>query len=408
MLAAPMPLNVLHISQSDVGGGSAYSARRIHVGLQRRGVCSRMLVGQKLASDPDVRRLKRNVGWRTLDRAVGSPLDALGLQYVLYPSSFGVAGDSWFREADVVQLYNTHGNYFSHTALPFLSRRKPIIWRLSDMWAFTGHVTYSYDCDRWRSGCGSCPYLGEYPALPRDTTALLWRIKRRAYARSKLTIVAPSRWIARLASESPLLGGFDVHHIPTGVDLERFATQDRAAARRRLGLDPERPVVLFSALDLSERRKGGGQLLEALAYLSDVDFQLVSAGTGTVEGAPRPVHALGRLDPADMPTAYAAADVFVLPSLAENLANATLEALACGTPCVCFDVGGVSDAVRHLETGYLAPAPDSRALAEGIRTLLADDELRARLGGAGRELMEREHDADAEAARFAELAGQLT
>ena len=94
-------------------------------------------------------------------------------------------------------------SYFSHTALPFLSRLRPVVWRLSDMWAFTGHVAYSYDCERWRHGCGSCPYLGEYPALSRDTTAALWRWKNAVYKRSKLTIVAPSRWIERLASREP-------------------------------------------------------------------------------------------------------------------------------------------------------------------------------------------------------------
>src|SRR5262249_35895693 len=156
----------------------ARSASRIHLGLQSLGVGSRMLVGQRHGSDPSVRPLKRSVVWRALDRACSTVTQPLDLQYVLYPSSFAVASDPWFREADVVQLYNVHGSYFSHVALPFLSRRRPIVWRLSDMWAFTGHIAYAHDCERWRLGCGSCPYLSGYPALTRDTTALLWRLKR--------------------------------------------------------------------------------------------------------------------------------------------------------------------------------------------------------------------------------------
>jgi glycosyltransferase involved in cell wall biosynthesis len=401
-----VPLSILHISQADAGGGSALSAARIHSGLKSLGHASRMLVGQRRTDSPDVRLLKRHAGWRALDRAVGTPLDRAGLQYVAYPSSFGVATDPWFRAADVVFLYNTHGSYFSHTALPLLTRSRPFVWRLSDMWSFTGHVAYAGDCERWRLGCGSCPYLEAYPALPRDTTALLWRIKRAVYRRSRLTLVAPSRWLARLAAESPLLGRFPVRHIPNGVDLDRFGPRDRGEARRQLGLDPERAVVLVSALDLSEQRKGAQLAAQAVRLLEGVDFNLVTAGEGTID-AGRPVRSLGRLQSDGMALAYAAADVFVLPALAENLPNAVLESLACGTPPVCFDVGGVGDAVRHLETGWLASQTTPRALAEGIRGLLEDDELRARIGRRAREVAETEYGAAREAAELAALAEEL-
>ncbi len=147
------------------------------------------------------------------------------------------------------------------------------------MWAFTGHVAYSYDCERWKHGCGSCPYLGEYPALSRDTTAALWRWKDEVYKRSRLTIVAPSRWIEGLAPESPLLSRFPVRRIPNGIDLDRFRPVDRA--RRRGGgwsCREEGPVVLFSAPDVSDRRKGGAVLNEALEHLHDEPFQLLLAG----------------------------------------------------------------------------------------------------------------------------------
>src|SRR5581483_10394712 len=171
----------------------------------------------------------------------------------------------------------------------------------------------------------------------------------------------PSTWLARLASESPLLGRFPVRLIPNGVDLELFRPVDRAEARALLGLEPDRPVVLHAALDLGERRKGAHVLEQALAHLDGVDFELVSAGRGRLAGATRPVRELGPLDRDRMALAYAAADAFVLPALAENLSNAVLEALACGTPSVCFDVGGVGDAVRHRETGWLAAEPTPAA-----------------------------------------------
>ncbi len=386
-------MNVLHISDSDAGGGSARSAYRIHTTLRDLGVGSRMLVGRPQTGDTDVRSIKRSRAWRAADRAFGTATDALDLQYVLYPSSFGVASDAWFREADVVQLYNTHGSYFSHSALPLLTARRPTVWRLSDMWPFTGHVAYSYDCERWRHGCGSCPYLTEYPLLRRDTSALLWRWKRSVYSRSRLTVVAPSRWIGQLAAESPLLGRFPQRWIPNGVDLETFAP-GRERARAELGVGGGRPVLLFSAPDLADRRKGRAVLDEALGRLRDLDYELLVHG-GRVETE------------AELARQYAAADVFVLPTLADNLPNAVIESMACGTPVVSFAVGGVSEAVRHLETGWLARAGDAEGLADGLRVLLTDPELRERLGRRGRAVAEREYRADLEAQRFLELYEEL-
>lgn len=358
-----------------------------------------MLVGQRHAGDADVRLLKRNAAWRAADRVCGAVTDALDLQYVLYPSSFGVALDPWFREADVVQLYNVHGSYFSHSALPLLSRRRPLVWRLSDMWAVTGHVAYAYDCERWRHGCGSCPYLGVYPKLDRDTTRLLYRWKDAVYARSRITVVTPSRWLDRIARESPLLGRFAVRRIPNGIDLGVFRPRPRAEARAALGLDPARPTLLWSAVDLDDRRKGGAEAAAAVARLGRVDVQLVVAGAGT---APPGTHMLGLLDDERLALAYSAADVLLLPALAENLPNAALESIACGTPVAAFDVGGMGDAVQDGTSGRLVPAGDVAALSAAIESLLEAD-LREECRG----LAEREFGAEREARAFADLYEEL-
>lgn len=398
---------VLHISAADAAGGAARSAARIHRGVRALGWRSRMLVGQRRSDDPDVRTLKRSALWRALDRPFSTLTDALSLQYLFLPSSFALVRDPWFRECDVVQLYNVHGSYFSHTALPSITSRRPLVWRLSDMWAMTGHVAYSYDCERWQHGCGSCPYLGEYPRLTRDTTAFLWRWKRRVYARSTLTLVAPSRWMESLARSSPLLRDFDVRRIPNGIDLERFRPRDRGEARHALGLDPAKRVVLFSALEAGDVRKGGAVLADALSRLDDLEFQLVVMGP-QASGFPREAHSLGTLhDDERIALAFAAADVYVLPTLAENLPNVALESIACGTPVVAFDVGGVPDAVRDGVSGLLAPLRDGAALAAHIQRLLADDELRTRLGAGARTLAEAEFGAEREARAFAALYEEL-
>ena len=362
-------VNVLHISESDAAGGAARTAYKVHKGLNASGHRSRMLVGRKVTGDDDIRRIKRSDLWRAADRACGEVLDRLDLQYVFYPSSFGVARDPWFRSADLVQLHNLHGSYFSFTALPMLTRRRPTVWLLQDQWAFTGHVAYSLDCERWRTGCGSCPYLAEYPRLRRDTTAFLWRLKRRVYERSRLTLIVPSRWMLELAQASPLVSGFPTERIPHGVETGVFRPQPQAEARRRFGLPLDRPVVLFSASDLNEPRKGLHLLVEALRRMDNPPL-LALAGAGNV---PHEVETawLGSIgDDALLAQAYSAADVLAVPTIADALTQTAIESIACGTPCVAFDRGGVTDVVEHGVTGIQARFGDVDELAKGIAAAL--------------------------------------
>jgi glycosyltransferase involved in cell wall biosynthesis len=393
-----LAINVLHISESDAAGGAARTAYKLHGGLNARGHRSRMLVGRKVTADAGVRRLKRNLGWRGIDRLTGGLLDRLDLQYVFYPSSFGVARDVWFREADLLQLHNLHGSYFSYTALPWLTRRRPTVWLLQDQWAMTGHVAYSLDCERWREGCGSCPYLGEYPRLRRDTTALLWRLKRGAYRRSRLTLIVPSRWMLELVQASPLLARFPVHRIPHGVDTDVFRPMPKLEARRQLGLPEDRPVVLFSASDLNEPRKGLHLLVHALTGMDDPPLLALAGGGEPPRGLDaRPLGLIE--DDQVLARAYAAADVLAVPTVADALTQTAIESIACGTPCVAFDRGGVTDVVTE-ETGYQARFGDIDDLARGLLVVL---EGRDRLAARCREIAEQEFTVDLQVQRYVEL-----
>ena len=170
-------MNIVHFSTSDSEGGSARSARRIHETLRRLGHQSHMLVGTKASHDPDAATVHGGGARRILDRLADEATLRLGLQYLWYPSGTRILAQPWVRDAAIIQIYNTHGGYLSHRLLPDLARLAPVVWRLSDMWAMTGHCAYAGPCERWRQGCGRCPDLARYPALPVDTTALLWRVK---------------------------------------------------------------------------------------------------------------------------------------------------------------------------------------------------------------------------------------
>ena len=403
-------MNILHLSTEYNLGGSGRAAYRIHSSLMRRGHTSRMLVSGLVHGASDAGPIWGSMPWRAADWLARRATDALSLQYLFLPSSWRLLRHPWFQAADVVQLYNTHGGYFSHSVLGVASRRKPFVWRLSDMWPLTGHCCYSYDCERWKTGCGACPLLNDEPALRADRTALLWRTKQRIYADANVTVVAPSRWIAGLAEQSPLVGHWPVQVIPNGLNLSVFRPIEQASARAVLGLPQDEDLVLFSSVETQAYRKGGTFVTEAVNALKGKTrkpFRLLVVGNRASEwetAVTVPVTAIETVkDDHLLAILYSAADLFVHPALADNLPNGVLESLACGTPVVAFDVGGVGEAVRPMETGYLARHKDAGDLSEGIKCLLDDPDLRRRLRVRCREVAEAEYDMALQTQRFEAL-----
>ena len=409
-----MTLSIVHFSTADGEGGSARSAHRIHSALRRRGHRSRMLVKYRVLEDEDVDtvagdgrllpiadRIAEGVAWR------------LGLQYQFMPSSRRLLRHPWLDKPDIIQLYNTHGGYFSHRLLPRLGRRAPIVWRLSDMWPMTGHCAYAGSCERWQVGCGQCPDLASYPPIGLDTTAFLWRQKRRLYRKVPITVVAPSSWIEGAVGKSPLFAGAQVRRIPNGLDLGIFRPLDRDAAREFLGVPRNLKAVLFAPHVAADNPRKGSDLMEkALASLGPRDdFVLLVAGVGAqqwVGRVPQRVIPLGYLrDDRLIAMANAAADCVAIPSSVENLPNGVIEAFACARPVVALDAGGLKDAVRSGETGILVPPGDVDSFGRAIDHLLGDDALRLRCGQQALAWAERECSAELEATRFEALYAEL-
>jgi glycosyltransferase involved in cell wall biosynthesis len=413
-------MNILHINTLDIEGGAARAMQRLHVGLQRLGQHSHVLVGVQAASDPDTAAVgPESAPFRGFaDKArdtIGLALETrFGLNGWAYRNSWHIPQFPAFREADVVHLHNLHGGYFNIHALPELARHKPLVWTLHDMWALTGHCAYSYGCEYWQAGCHDCPLLREPgrqivepPPTATDRTGAVWRAKRRLYRETPLHIVAPSRWLCGMVQQSILSAAASVQHIPYGVDLEVFQPLDRRAARRALDLPADATVVFASAAGLQNGRKGVAYLLEALEELASGEpIWLLTSGEQAelVRQAHRfNIRQLGYVDEQRQPLAFAAADLFALPTLADNLPLVLIEALACGTPSVAFDVGGVSELVQHLETGYLARPRDAADLAHGMRLLLHDDGLRERMRHRCREVAETEYSLEQQARRYLDV-----
>jgi glycosyltransferase involved in cell wall biosynthesis len=372
-----------------------------------------MLVRRKDSSDIDVATVHAGEAGRLANRVADELTRPVGLQYQYVPSTRRTLAHPWTQQPSVFQLFNTHGGYLSTNILPRLSARAPLVWWLADMWPLTGHCIYSGACTRWRTGCGNCPDLTSYPALGRDTTSWLFKKKNDAYVRSDLTIVAPSSWTERIAQQSPLLSRFPIHRIPNGLDLSVFRPLDRSASRAKLNLPQTAPIILFAAHVIDENpRKGSRQLVEALNRATlPPDTMLMLMGEGRAAWTTQlriPTRVLGNLtNDAALAEAYSAADILAAPSLDDNLPSTVLESMACGVPAVAFDVGGLADAVRHEQTGYLARPIDINDLARGLASMLSDSERRHALGIAARRLMENEFSAELQARRFAELYREI-
>lgn len=408
-------MKVLLLNFNDITGGAARAAYRLHTGLRDQGVDSLMLVQRKASNDATVMTAQRPLV--KLLTYVPHKFDRLPLR--LYPQRQRVPwGVNWLPhplawrvrrvQPDIVNLHWVSGGFVPLNALARIYR--PLVWSLHDMWAFTGGCHYDQDCGRYREQCGACPLLASSHSY--DATRWVWHQKQRLWRDVPFTVVALSRWLADCARASSLFRNRRIEVIPNGLDLARYKPLPRHVARELLGLPQEQKLILFGAMFSTIDRRKGFQFLQPALH------SLASQGWGSsvgvvVFGAARPrqapdfgftTHYTGHLnDDISLALLYAAADVFVAPSLQDNLPNTILEALACGTPSVAFAVGGIPDLVEHERTGYLARPYEAEDLARGIAWVLQDDERRERLSQRCREKAEQEFSLELQARRYRAL-----
>lgn len=196
-----------------------------------------------------------------------------------------------------------------------------------------------------------------------------------------MVIVATSHWLADMARSSSLFKDLRIEVIPNGIDTERYKPIIKKTARSTYNLPEDKHLILFSAFSAtSDKRKGNQFLVPALKKMVQEGWgaktELIIIGASEPENPPdfgMKVHYMGQLhDEISQVLLYSAADVVVAPSMQENLSNTVMESLACGTPVVAFDIGGMPDMVDHEISGYLATPFESSDLADGIRWVLED------------------------------------
>ena len=384
----------LLLSNEDGGGGAGRAAFKLHRALRAQGVESLLQVRSKTTDSPTV-----IITLPLLRKAIGRVAAELRphvmrIQQSANPThrspawySLGIVNELNTSEADVLHLNFVTG-LLSIEDIGRLT--KPLVWRLSDMWAFSGTEHYGDDGPKARWRVGYTPASRSSTDRGPDIDKWAWRRKQRAWQRP-IQIVTHSRWLARCVKESTLMHDWPVTIIPTPLDVNQFQPWPKRVARAVLGLPPEAPLILFGALSGGVDPRKGKDLLEAA--LPKVHARLPNAegvifGQSEPAKPPRlglPMHWLGHLhDDATLALAYSAADVMVLPSRQDNLPQTGIESQSCGCPVVTFNVSGLPDVIEDRQTGYLATPFEVDDLAAGIEWVLADPERHERLSRQAR------------------------
>jgi glycosyltransferase involved in cell wall biosynthesis len=372
-------MKILHLTTYS-GGGAAISARRLSDGLNQLGVESRLFTLDDLPAAGLWGKIRRTLRYRR----DGEKFDGYTLtpQTEIFTHPYSLYNlIPHVGQADVVHLHWV--SRFVDFPTFFRRLNRPMVWTLHDMNAFTGGCHYSEGCEGFQNACVSCPQLPDKKIAEAERN---FDVKRRAYAAlpASTPVVTPSAWLHRLAKSSLLLGRFVHRHIPNGLDLDKeFFPEDKTAARKKLGLD-DLPTVLFVADRLDSRWKGFAYLQLALYEVRKKveNAQVVAVGGGAQSDDN--TRFLGRCEGEKLRRAYNAADVFVIPSVEDNLPNTPIEAAACATPAVGFRAGGVPEIIDDGVTGYVVPKRDVPAMAEAIVSLLLDPEKARAMGAAAR------------------------
>ncbi len=363
-------LHIVLLSYHDSNGGAGIAAGRLKVALEKEGHQVDYIVREKGSTSNAKKFGNGLISWL---KFIAERLFFLrfekdkSIRFLFNPGVFGsdISRHPLIQQADIVHLHWVNFGFLSVSDIAQLTKlNKPVFWTLHDMWAFTGGCHHSGNCEHFQQSCGDCKFLKN--PNPTDLSHRMWEAKKTGFAEKNLHIITCSDWLGNRARQSSILGGHSIKTIPNAIDTEFFSP-----TATNLGLNPNKKYVLFVAMRVNAPAKGFHLLKEALQYLDADTTELLIVGGELTEELPLKAHNLGQIsDPAKMRDIYAAADAFVTPSLEENLPNTIMEAMACGTACVGFEVGGIPEMIEHEVTGYVAQAFDPKDLAKGINWCL--------------------------------------
>lgn len=380
-------MKVVIINTSEKTGGAAIAANRLMQALNRNGVCARMLVRDKQTDDECVTTI--NATW--LKRKINLLRFVRERIAIFFNNKFNhktvfqvsiantgtdISNHPLVKEADIIHLHWINQGFLSLKDIDKLTGMgKPVVWTMHDMWPCTSICHHSRECNNFMNSCGMCFYLES--SKPSDLSNKIFERKNRILQSSDITFVACSRWLMHKTRQSALTKSHYIESIPNTLNQEIYKSLTKGNTREGFNLPTDKFLLLFGALNIADERKGVYLLIDALKHIKEKmpdlsdKIELVVFGQAKKEVAdlfPTPIHSLGYIsDDSKIATLYNAVDVFVTASLEENLPNTIMESMACGTPCIGFEVGGIPEMIDHKINGYLAQYGDTKDMANGIK-----------------------------------------
>jgi glycosyltransferase involved in cell wall biosynthesis len=392
-------MNCTIINKHDLGGGAGKAAVEILESLNANSDFSTRLVCAYMETlHPMVDKITSHVP--SLSKRVYSKIrnniteNTVGMDY-WHESSEGLLNNTHIKNADIINLHNIHSGYFAYPVIMKLHDIAPIVVTMQDMWYLTGHCAYTYDCNGFKTGCSPCPHLDWYPAIKHNTAGFHARKKREIFEALNIPFISCSKWLISLAKESFVLKGRQFHHIFNPIRTDIFAPLDleKNQLRKMLALPLDtHNIVLYAAFDLADSRKGFLPFVQSLTkeFVRDNNIFLLIAGKDSNDVLKLipdyiPYKYIGMADNSYFRNmVYNASDVFVFPTLADNMPNMIVESLSSGTPTVTFDTGGCGEVIITNQTGYLARHNDFEDLKTGISTLLNNEPLKKQIRALAR------------------------
>ncbi len=373
-------MKILIVNASDIQGGAARAAYRLHKALLAQNIDSQMLVQSK--SSDDYRVIGPTKKINNLLGIVRAVLDQI--PNMLYKNRTKTYfSPSWLPFSNIVDKINeinpdiVHLHWICGGTIKIEDMAKikaPIVWSLHDMWAFTGGCHYNEECGLYQKNCGNCKVLGS--DKEKDLSRKIFKRKQKTFLQvPNMTIVALSRWLEKSAHESSLLDGRKIINLPNPIDTTVFIPFDKKKARELWHLQMDKKLILFGAVAaISDPRKGFKELNKAIHNLKSQDIELVIFGSSEPQKSQNfgfKTHYLGPLhDDVSLVTLYNAVDIVVVPSLQEAFGQIASESMSCGTPAIAFAHTGLLDIIDHKINGYLAKPFDTDDLANGIEWVL--------------------------------------
>lgn len=377
-------MKILIVSTSDIKGGAAKASYRLHKSLLSKNIDSKMLVQSKTSDDYTI--LTEDGRWAKNVDKLRPIIEKLPVRFYkdrtktpFSPSWFGfssVVDKINEINPDVVHLHWICGGMIKIEDLAKI--KAPIVWSLHDMWAFTGGCHYDENCDAFKANCGNCKVLGSKKT--NDLSRKVFNRKLKTYSKmSDIIVVGSSKWISECAKNSTLFKKRKIVTLPNCIDSKLFLPIDKNLVRGIFDIPIDKKVILFGAMNsLGDLRKGAKELFIAINLLKLKDTVFVISGSSRPQKIPKlkyPVYFIPPLeDEVSLPLMYNVADVMIVPSLQENLANSIVESLSCGIPVVAFDIGGNKDMIEHKKNGYLSKAKNPEDMAAGIEWILENSD----------------------------------